>query len=57
MSFPSDPNALGGMLGGLQQQMEEQGFHFHYLSNVQQVEKTGEGAFRVHLTPSKEGGP
>jgi glutathione reductase (NADPH) len=41
----------------LQQQMEEQGFHFHYLSNVQQVEKTGEGAFRVHLTPSKEGGP
>jgi DNA-binding YbaB/EbfC family protein len=22
MSFPTDPNALGGMLGGLQQQME-----------------------------------
>lgn len=41
----------------LQQQMEEQGFIFHYLSNVQQVEKTGEDAYRVHLVPSKAGGP
>lgn len=23
MSFPTDPNAMGGMLGGLQQQMEQ----------------------------------
>jgi len=41
----------------LMAQMVAQGFIFHTLTNLQQVEKTGDNAFRVTLTPSTAEGP